>query len=101
MWKKVIDELLRIRNLEDDWDREGTEAPYPSLVDRAITLAMDFEALNNPPAERVLVSVNGTIYFEWHTPAGYQEIEVTSPRNAESRFVPIGSKSTIVEDFEF
>jgi hypothetical protein len=92
----LIDELLRIRNLEDDWDGEGTEAPHPSLVDGAITLAQELKAAMYPPAERVIAGVNGTIYFEWHTPLGYQEIEVTSPLDAECRWVQKGSEATTV-----
>jgi hypothetical protein len=95
-WGQLIDELLRIRNLQDDWDGEGTEAPHPALVDGAITLAQTLEAGGYPPAERVIASVNGTIYFEWHAPQGYQEIEVTSPLDAEYRWVPTGSAVTTV-----
>ncbi len=36
IWSPLIDELLRIRTLKDDWDGEGTEAPHPALVDGAI-----------------------------------------------------------------
>src|SRR5262249_1596214 len=75
-WSQLIDELLRIRNLEDNWDGEGTEAPHPALVHGAITLAQTLEARGHPPADRAIASVNGTIYFEWHTPLGYHEIEV-------------------------
>ncbi len=95
-WGSLIDELLRIRNLEDDWDGEGTEAPHPALVDAAITLAQSLEASGRPPADRVIASVNGTVYFEWHTPLGYQEIEVTSPLDAEFRWVPNGSDANAV-----
>ncbi len=90
-WAQLIDELLRIRILEDDWDGEGTEAPHPSLVHGAIRLAQRLEASGYPPAERVIASVNATIYFEWHFPFGYLEIEVTSPLDAECRWVEKGS----------
>ncbi len=95
-WPPLIDELLRIRNLNDNWDGEGTEAPHPALVDGAITLAQYLQATGRPPADRVIAGVNGTIYFEWHTPLGYQEIEVTSPINAECRRVWKGSEKTEV-----
>ena len=96
-WQSAIDELLRIRNLEDDWDGEGTEAPPPAVVDGAITLAQHLQAKGIPAAERVLAGVNGTIYFEWHSPLGYQEIEVTSPLDAEWRWV--GNTTGITESF--
>jgi len=95
-WDQLIDELLRIRLLKDDWDGEGSEAPHPALVHGAIKLAQALKAGRNTPANRVSVSVNGTVYFEWYTPLGYQEIEVTSPLDAESRWVEKGSEVTEV-----
>ena len=90
-WNELITELFRIRNLQDDWDGEGTEAPDPMVVDGAITLAHRLKALEYQPADRVLASVNSTIYFEWHTlPFGYQEIEVKSPVDIEVRWVQKG-----------
>lgn len=93
-WMQLIDVLLRIRTLEDDWDGEGTEAPHPNLIDAAIRLAQTLAAGGFPPAERVIAGVNGTIYFEWHSPLGYEEIEVMSPLDAEYRWVPKGSNET-------
>jgi hypothetical protein len=95
-WMQLIDELLRIRMLKDDWDGEGTEAPHPSLVVAAIKLAQNLAARGFPPADRVIASVNGTIYFEWHTALGYEEIEVISPLDAEYRWVPKGSNETTI-----
>lgn len=95
-WSSVIDELLRIRTLEDDWDGEGTEAPHPALVDGAITLAQYLQAKGDAPPDRVHASVNATVYFEWHTPLGYTEIEVVSPVEAECRSVWKDSNATEV-----
>jgi hypothetical protein len=95
-WLLVTDELLRIRNLKDDWDGEGTEAPHPALVDGAITLAEYLRGKGNSPPIRVHASVNSTVYFEWHTELGYREIEVVSPVEAESRFVCKGTDKTEV-----
>lgn len=95
-WSPVIDELLRIRTLEDDWDGEGTEAPHPALVDGAITLAQTLRDKGGTPPDRVHVSVNATVYFEWHTSLGYTEIEVVSPVEAECRSVRKGSNATDV-----
>ena len=90
-WGSLIDELFRLRKLEDDWDGQGSPAPHPALVDWAVTLAHSLEAGGYPPADRVLASVNGTVYFEWHGPLGYEEIEVMAPNDAEYRRVPKGS----------
>ena len=90
-WTPVVDELLRIRNLEDDWDGEGTEAPHPALVDGSITLAQDFQAKGMAPPDHVYVGVNSTIFFEWCSSLGSGELEVISPTDAEFRWIPKGS----------
>jgi hypothetical protein len=97
-WDCLIDDLLRIRNVKDDWDGEGSEAPHPFLVDSAIALALALKGRCSPPADRVIASVNGTVYFEWHFPSGYQEVEVTSPLDAQCRWVAQGSDKTVVVD---
>ncbi len=95
-WSQLIDQLRCLRTLENNWDGEGAESPHPSLVDGAITLAQTLQATRYPPADRVIASVNGTIYFEWHSPLGYREIEVTSPLDAEYREVEKGSGAVTV-----
>src|SRR4051812_32505232 len=42
-WTQLIDTLRALRDLEDDWDGQGAEAPHPALVDGAITLARQFQ----------------------------------------------------------
>ncbi len=39
-WKKCFDSLLEIRELEDDWDGQGTQAPTPEVVDSAMILSV-------------------------------------------------------------
>ena len=88
--------LRDISFLQEDWDGEGSVAPDPGAVAGATKLALALKANNDLPADRVIVSVNGTIYFEWHTPLDYQEIEITSPVDAELRRVRKGSEVTEV-----
>jgi hypothetical protein len=92
-WDQLIDRLISIRFLEDDWDGEGSVAPDPSAVAGATKLALALKAQRLLPADRVTASVNGTVVFEWHTPDGYHEIEITSPIDAESRWVAKGSRT--------
>jgi hypothetical protein len=93
-WADVIDELLRIRKLEDDWDGQGSEAPPRPLVDTAIKLAQSFQASGLRPADFAVAGVNGTVLFEWHDPADYLEIEVTAPDIAEGRLTQRPSRRT-------
>ena len=86
-WGELIAELLTFRGLEDDWDGQGAEALPPALVDGAISLARRFEAEGHAPADRVTAGVNGTIFFSWHSPEGYREVEVVSPTEAEVRSI--------------
>lgn len=97
MWNDLVDDLLRLHELEDDWDGQGAEAPHPAIIDGAIRLALDSKAESYPPAAWVIAGVNDTVYFEWYFPQGYQEIEVTSPLGAEKRWVAKGSdKATAI-----
>lgn len=95
-WPQLIDDLLALRHLEEDWDGQGAAAPHPSLVDGAIALAQDFQAKEMVPADRVIAGVNGTLFFEWHRPTEYMEIEMTAPNQAEVRRVRKGSPVTEV-----
>ena len=89
-WRRLADELLKIRGLGEDWDGQGAEAPSPALVDWATSLAQSFPV----PADRVVAGVDGTVLFEWYLPTGYLEVEVTAPTEAECRFVRRGSERT-------
>jgi hypothetical protein len=95
-WDQLIAELLRIYRLEDDWDGEGSMVPAPGVVVAAAILASTWQKEEFLPADRVTASVNGTIYFEWYIPDGYLEIEVTSPFDAERRWVARGATTAEV-----
>lgn len=86
-WDRVIDDLLSLRQLQDDWDGQGAEAPDPAVVDSALKLALNFRASAMHPADRVVAGVNGTVFFEWFAPTQYLEIEVLAPGAAEGRWV--------------
>lgn len=83
----MTDELLRLRRLESDWDGQGAEAPTPEAVDTALTIAGELRSAGMPPADRALAGVNGTVFFEWHDPTQYLEIEVFARDRAEGRRV--------------
>jgi hypothetical protein len=95
-WSQLIDDLLTLRDLEEDWDCQGAAAPHPAVVDGSITLAQHFQAKKIVPADRVIAGVSGTVFFEWHSSGGYLEIEVTTPDQAECRSVKQGTGVTEV-----
>ncbi len=90
-WAALIDELLGIRNYPDDWDGEGTEALDSAVVDAALKWARLLQAREYTPADRVFAGVNDTVSFEWYFPHGFQEIEISTPVEAELRWIPKGS----------
>jgi len=91
-WASVFGELHRVRQLHDDWDGEGSPAPGSELVDSAVLLAQNLSQYEAPPC-RVHAGINGTIFFEWHSQAGYREVEVVAPGKADCREVNGGSAS--------
>ena len=90
-WQERIDDLLDIRTLEANWDGQGAEAPPCALVDTAIRFALSFRDQGLAPADFAIAGGNGTIFFEWHNPQGYLELEITAPNRAEGRFVRVGT----------
>ncbi len=86
-WAGVIDDLLALRGLEDDWDGQGAPAPEPAVVDTALTVATDFRSDGLAPPDRAVAGVNGTVVLEWFSPKTYCEIEITAPGQVEGRLV--------------
>lgn len=95
-WSSAFEALLQIRKLDDEWDGEGSLAPDVTLIDGAITLGLRLRAKQIPPPDHVHVSVNGTLYFEWHDSFGYVEIEMVTPVDAECRILVHDSNETEV-----
>ncbi|MEZ6143557.1 MAG: hypothetical protein R3B84_23580 [Zavarzinella sp.] len=89
-WKAKIAQLQNFKQLVDDWDGEGTDAPDHVLVDAAIALANELELNDVVPPTMIHVSVNSTVYFEWHLDNGYCEIEIISPDHAECHLLRNG-----------
>jgi len=85
-WKDCIEMLHSFRALEDDWDGGGALAPEASLLDGAINLAHSLRQNQIIPVDRVHVSADGTVIFEWFgNGRAYLEIEVIGRHQAEKR----------------
>lgn len=98
-WGSLIDGLLSVRTLDDDWDGQGAVAPSPNLVDAAIRLAQFFQAAGVRPADFAIPGVNGTILFEWHDPVEYVEVEMDGPGRVVQRTTDRTSGETRTTDF--
>lgn len=83
-WDAAVDELLRYRMYDEDWDGNGAAAIPPELVDSAIRLCTRFRRDGLPPPSCVLPGVNGTVVLEWTTPGERLKVEVIEPNLAEA-----------------
>ena len=83
IWAERIDELLGIRQLEDDWDGQGTPAPPTEVVDGALILALLLRREGIAAPNGVTQGMAGGVHFDWQPADGrYIELQVTAPRTA-------------------
>ncbi|MCU0721842.1 MAG: hypothetical protein MUC83_19180 [Pirellula sp.] len=90
-WDPIIDELLSMRELQDDWDGEGSVAPQKALVDFVTSFAYQRKQRNELAPDRTLATVNGTICFEWYVNGMFMECEFVAPDAHELRVMRINS----------
>jgi len=90
-WDTIIDELLRMRELQDDWDGEGSIAPQKALVDDVTSFAYWRKQENELPPDRIVATVNGTICFEWYVDGFFREFEFVAPDVLEIRVVRLNN----------
>jgi hypothetical protein len=83
-WDSLLDRLLEIRTLKDDWDGLGAAAPRPEIVDSAIRfLKFLRRGQVSPPPSRVAPSSNGAVLFEWQSGGSYKEAEIEETHRVE------------------
>jgi len=83
-WDWWLDKLLAIRQLEDDWDGQGSPAPTVEVVDSALVLAMLLRRDGAEPPTGIVQGVSGEVLFDWQSADGkYVEVEVTGPYEAD------------------
>ena len=90
-WDSITAQIDAISRFQDDWDGAGSPAPDHGAIVGAARLAKAMQAQGYQVPGRVTPGINGTVCFEWHTPAGYLEIEVTSAAGGEMAWVANGS----------
>jgi hypothetical protein len=78
-WEECFRRLQKLRDLQDDWDGQGAEAPPADVLDGAVRLAQAVRRHGSPPPCRVVAGVNGTVVLEWQFGAIYSEMEFIGP----------------------
>ncbi|MCI0465085.1 MAG: hypothetical protein L0Z62_49825 [Gemmataceae bacterium] len=83
-WDRLLDDLVRLRALEDDWDGQGASALDPANVDRAIAWVQQMRRWERalPPA-RVVPGVTGELILEWQADSFYLTAELSQPDRVE------------------
>jgi hypothetical protein len=90
-WETVIDELLWMRELQDDWDGEGSAAPQKALVDYVTSFAYRRKQENQLAPDRIIATVNGAICFEWYVNGLFTECEFVAPDALEVRVIRLNN----------
>lgn len=90
-WDQIVDQLLKIRGYEDDWDGEGSLSPGKEKVDGAISLIQAMRTSTEQPPSGAAATDEGTIIVQWNLSNGKRIVEVLSPTEAEFRWLPTGS----------
>lgn len=91
-WDSRFADLDALKQLEDDWDGRGADAPSPAVIAGAVRLARSLRGLGAPAAGRVISSVDGEVIFEWHAPGQYCEIGVVTEDRADVRVIPADAR---------
>jgi hypothetical protein len=83
-WSRIIDDLLAMYAMRDNWDGLGAEAPGSDLLRSTIDLVCLLkEEPEIPVPSRIIPTPIGTVLLEWQTARQYLEWEVTRPYTAE------------------
>ena len=90
-WRPLVDNLLRIRLLKDDWDGQGAAMPNPVNVDHVLKWLGQMRAYPRaiPPA-RAIPGVAGEIYLEWQDTGMTLTAEVADPGKIEWTLAVLG-----------
>lgn len=92
-WKQCLDTIMAIRELEADWDGQGTEAPTPEVVDSALILAVMLRERKVRPPSWTVQGVRGDICLEWQWwDQTTLDLDISEPYEATLTLLPTGSQ---------
>jgi hypothetical protein len=80
----MIEELERMRGLENDWDGQGALALDPANVDQAIAWVREMRRWHKAlPPTRVLPGTLGEVVLEWRGEAMHLAAEISTSARVE------------------
>jgi hypothetical protein len=84
-WQRLVDEVLRLHDLEDDWDGDGAAAPDHQCVDAAMRWVLEMASAGEDavPPTRISVTPAGELLVLWQTNSEYLEAEIVSPTEVD------------------
>ena len=86
--------LYELRQLRDNWDGEGSDAPRRELIATAIDLAVFLCDQGSELPDSAVASRSGTVVFTWREGPHYQEIEVVGLQSLEWMTIDAAGKAT-------
>jgi hypothetical protein len=83
-WDRILDELLRLRRLDQDWDGQGALAPDRAHVDLAIAWVNEMRRWRRAlPPTHVLPGTLGEVILEWRRDSFHLVAEISNPVRLE------------------
>lgn len=93
----VMCKLAELATCSDNWDGTGSAPPTAASLKSARSIAEYLDRLQFPSPDRVLVSGNAGIIFEWNGPDAYMEMEFYSDGATELDVGAIPEQGTLTE----
>ena len=90
-WRPVIEQIIAMQRLGNNWDGLGASAPSREVLDCAVGLAYLFHQRSIDPPSCVVPSTAGTVVFIWQFSDGrYSDVEIDRPFHADVTWIEPG-----------
>lgn len=83
-WSQLLGELIRFRELEEDWDGQGASTPERANLESAMSWVSHMRGDDKAkPPSRVVAGVAGEVYLVWQESGFLLEAEISKPDQVE------------------